>query len=77
MDFHRNSRNHQKTLKNTQKARKYPQNPVQIFAPHELTDTFFEPPDFYPSPAIPLGSIVYGKITPSDRGSDLKHLKRI
>ena len=32
-------------LKNTKKARKYPQNPVQNFAPHELRDSFLESPD--------------------------------
>ena len=41
MDFHRNSGNHQKTLKNTQKARKYLKNQDQIFARNELMGHFF------------------------------------
>ena len=45
MDFHRNSRNHQKTLKNTKKTRKYLKNQDQIFTPHELMVGFFEAPD--------------------------------
>ena len=59
------------------KARKCPQKRVQIFTRHELINTFFELRDLIPSTAIGKTSIVYGKITLSDRGSDWRRLKRI